>query len=99
MRAEIVIANARAEERRAMAIAAEHEMRAKTQEKRAQLLDAEAEVPKAISDAMSKGNIGVMDYYKMQNVVADTSMRKALGKPDGPKEIEIDSPKKSKKSE
>ena len=97
--ADMQIANARAEERRAMAIAAEHEMRAKTQEKRAQLLDAEAEVPKAISDAMSKGNIGVMDYYKMQNVVADTSMRKALGRPDGPKEIEIDNPKKSKKSE
>lgn len=78
--ADMQIANARAEERRAMAIAAEHEMRAKTQEKRAKLLDAEAEVPKAISEAFSKGNIGVMDYYKMQNVVADTSMRKAIGK-------------------
>ncbi len=80
--ADMKIANARAEERRAMAIAAEHEMRARTQEKRAQLLDAEAEVPKAISEAFSKGNIGVMDYYRMQNVVADTSMRNSIAKPD-----------------
>lgn len=79
--ADMKIANARAEERRAMAIAAEHEMRARTQEKRAQLLDAEAEVPKAISQAFSKGNIGVMDYYRMQNVVADTSMRNSIAKP------------------
>ena len=75
------IANARAEERKALAIASEHEMRARTQEKRAQLLDAEAQVPRAISEAFSRGNIGVMDYYRMQNVVADTSMRKALSKP------------------
>lgn len=79
--ADMKIANARAEERRAMAIAAEHEMRARTQEKRAQLLDAEAEIPKAISEAFTKGNIGVMDYYRMQNVIADTSMRNAIGKP------------------
>ena len=79
--ADMKIANARAEERRAMAIAAEHEMRARTQEKRAQLLDAEAEIPKAISEAFTKGNIGVMDYYRMQNVIADTSMRNSIGKP------------------
>ncbi len=95
--ADMQIANARAEERRAMAIAAEHEMRAKTQEKRAQLLDAEAEVPKAISEAFSKGNIGVMDYYKMQNVVADTSMRKAISKSDST--AALPSSQKSKKED
>ncbi len=95
--ADMQIANARAEERRAMAIAAEHEMRAKTQEKRAQLLDAEAEVPKAISEAFSKGNIGVMDYYKMQNVVADTSMRKAISKSDST--VALPSSQKSKKED
>lgn len=79
--ADMKIANARAEERRAMAVAAEHEMRARTQEKRAQLLDAEAEIPKAISEAFTKGNIGVMDYYRMQNVIADTSMRNSIGRP------------------
>lgn len=79
--ADMKIANARAEERKAMAIATEHEMRARTQEKRAQLLDAEAEVPKAISEAFVKGNLGVMDYYRIQNVVADTSMRNAIAKP------------------
>lgn len=79
--ADMKIANARAEERKAMAIAAEHEMRARTQEKRAQLLDAEAEIPKAISEAFTKGNIGVMDYYRMQNVIADTSMRNSIAKP------------------
>ncbi len=78
--ADMKIANARAEERKAMAIATEHEMRARTQEKRAQLLDAEAEVPKAISEAFVKGHLGVMDYYRMQNVVADTTMRNAIGK-------------------
>ncbi len=95
--ADMQIANARAEERRAMAIAAEHEMRAKTQEKRAQLLDAEAEVPKAISEAMIKGNIGVMDYYKMQNMVADTSMRRAIGKSST--EVRAIEHKKSKKED
>ena len=95
--ADMQIANARAEERRAMAIAAEHEMRAKTQEKRAQLLDAEAEVPKAISEAMIKGNIGVMDYYKMQNIVADTSMRRAIGKSNS--EVRAIENKKSKKDD
>ncbi len=80
--ADMKIANARAEERKAMAIATEHEMRARTQEKRAQLLDAEAEVPKAISEAFVKGNLGVMDYYRIQNVVADTSMRNAIAKPN-----------------
>ena len=61
-----------------MAIAAEQEMRAKTQEMRANLLNAESEVPKAISVAFSNGHIGVLDYYKMQNILADTNMRNSL---------------------
>lgn len=77
--ADMQIAQARAEERRSMAIAAEQEMRVKTQEMRAQLLNAQAEVPKAISTAFRAGQIGVMDYYKMQNVLADTNMRNSLG--------------------
>ncbi len=77
--ADMQIAQAKAEERRAMAIAAEQEMRAKTQEMRANLLHAESEVPKAISTAFANGQIGVMDYYRMQNVLADTNMRNAIG--------------------
>ena len=80
--ADMQIAQAKAEERRAMAIAAEQEMRAKTQEMRANLLDAESEVPRAISTAFTKGQIGVMDYYKMQNLLADTNMRNSLGAGD-----------------
>ena len=85
--ADMKIANARAQERKALAIASEHEMRAMTQEKRAQLLDAQAAVPKAISQAFQQGNIGIMDYYKMQNVVADTKMRESLGRPSGPSKM------------
>ena len=76
--ADMQIAQAKAEERRAMAIAAEQEMRAKTQEMRANLLNAESEVPKAISTAFSNGQIGVLDYYRMQNILADTNMRNSL---------------------
>ena len=76
--ADMQIAQAKAEERRAMAIAAEQEMRAKTQEMRANLLNAESEVPRAISTAFSNGQIGVLDYYKMQNILADTNMRNSL---------------------
>lgn len=77
--ADVQIANAKAEERKAMAIAAEQEMKAKTQEMKAQLLSAESEVPKAISHAFKSGNIGVMDYYRMQNIKADTNMRNSIG--------------------
>ena len=77
--ADMQIANSKAEERRAMAIAIEQEMRAKTQEMRARLVDAESEVPKAISVAFRSGQLGVMDYYRMQNIIADTSMRNSLG--------------------
>ena len=72
------VAHAKAEERRAMAVAIEQEMRAKTQEAKAQVIIAEAEVPKALSEALKNGNLGVMDYYKLQNIKADTSMRNSL---------------------
>ncbi len=73
-----VVAQAEAEERRAMAEAHEQEMRAKTQQMQAVLLAAEAEVPKAMAEAIKDGKLGVMDYYKIQNLNADTSMRKAI---------------------
>lgn len=73
------IAQAKAEERRAMAIAAEQEMKARVQEMRAKVVEAEAQIPLAISEAFKNGHLGVMDYYKMKNVVADTQMRESLG--------------------
>lgn len=76
--ADLKVANAKAEERRAMAVAIEQEMRAKAQEAKAQVIIAEAEVPKALAEALKSGNLGVMDYYKLQNIKADTSMRNAL---------------------
>lgn len=72
------IAQANAEERRAMAIATEQEMKAHTQEMRAKVVEAEAEVPKAMAEAFRSGRLGVMDYYQMQNVQADTAMRNAF---------------------
>lgn len=81
--ADVQIATARAENRKAMAIATEHEMRAKTQEMKAKLLNAETDVPKAISMAFRAGNIGVMDYYRMQNVLADTNMRNSVANQGG----------------
>lgn len=72
------IAQARAEERRAMAVAREQEMKASVQEMRAKVVEAEAEVPKAMADALKNGKLGVMDYYKMQNVIADTDMRSGI---------------------
>ena len=72
------IANAKAEEKRAMAVAQEQEMRVKTQEMNAIKIAAEAEVPKAMAKAFQDGKLGIMDYYKMQNVVADTKMRNSL---------------------
>jgi uncharacterized protein YqfA (UPF0365 family) len=74
------IAQAKAEERRAMAIALEQEMKAKAQEARARVIEAEAQVPIAMAEAFRNGNLGVMDYYKMQNVQADTSMRDSIAK-------------------
>lgn len=75
------IAQAKAEERRAMAVALEQEMKAKAQEARAKVIEAEAEVPKAMADAFRTGNLGVMDYYRMKNIEADTSMRETIAKP------------------
>lgn len=75
------IAQAKAEERRAMAIALEQEMKAKAQEARAKVIEAEAEVPKAMAEAFRSGNLGIMDYYRMKNIEADTSMRDAIAKP------------------
>lgn len=77
------IAQAKAEERRAMAIAVEQEMKAKTQEARARVLEAEAEVPKAMAEAFRSGNLGIMDYYKMENIKSDTEMRGSISKPKG----------------
>lgn len=85
--ADLKVAEAKAEERRAMAVALEQEMRAKTQEAKAKLVEAEAEVPKAIAEAFKTGNLGVMDYYRMQNIKADTDMRGSIageGRTDAP---------------
>ncbi len=75
------IAQARAEEKRAMAVAREQEMVAAAQEARAKVILAEAEIPLAIAEAFRTGNLGIMDYYKLQNIQADTSMRESIAKP------------------
>lgn len=79
--ADLKIAQAKAEERRAMAVATEHEMKALAQEMRARVIEAEAEVPKAMAEAFRNGNLGVMDYYRMKNIEADTTMREAIAHP------------------
>jgi uncharacterized protein YqfA (UPF0365 family) len=82
------IAQAQAEIRRAAAVAAEQEMKAKVEEMRAKVVEAEAQVPLAMAEAFRQGNLGVMDYYKMENVKADTTMRSSIGdsgKDDEPK--------------
>ncbi len=81
--ADLKVAEAKAEERRAMAVALEQEMKAKAQEARAKVIDAEAEVPKAMAEAFRTGNLGIMDYYKMKNIQADTSMRETIAGPSG----------------
>jgi len=70
---------AEAEKRRAMAMALEQEMKARTQENRAKVVEAEAEVPRAIAEAFRKGNLGIMDYYRLKNIQADTTMRQKIG--------------------
>lgn len=79
--ADLKVAEAKAEERRAMAVAVEQEMKAKAQEARAKVIEAEAEVPKAMAQAFRDGNLGIMDYYKMDNIKADTEMRESISKP------------------
>ena len=74
------IAQARAEERRAMAVAQEQEMKAKAQEARARVIEAEAQVPLAMAEAFRSGNLGIMDYYRMKNIQADTEMRENIAK-------------------
>jgi len=76
------VAQARAESRRAMAVAAEQEMKARVQEMRSKLIEAEAEVPKAMAQAFREGNLGIMDYYRMQNIQSDTDMRDSIANPD-----------------
>lgn len=82
------IAQAKAEERRAMAIALEQENKAKAQEMTAKVIEAEAQVPLAIAEAFRSGNLGIMDYMKYKNIMADTSMRESIaGEEDTPKPI------------
>lgn len=82
--ADLKVANARAEERRAMAVANEQEMRALAQEAKAKVIEAEAQLPLAMAEAFRSGNLGIMDYYKMQNIQSDTEMRNSISKPQGP---------------
>jgi uncharacterized protein YqfA (UPF0365 family) len=79
------VAQAKAEVRRAAAVAVEQEMRAKTQEMRAKVVEAEALVPQAMADAFRSGNLGVMDYVRMKNVQADTSMRESIAGGERPR--------------
>jgi uncharacterized protein YqfA (UPF0365 family) len=82
------IAQAKAEGRRAMAVAAEQEMKARVQEMQAKVVEAEAQVPLAIAEAFKKGKLGVMDYYQMRNIMADTNMRDSISKLAKPPEQE-----------
>ncbi|HIC38026.1 MAG TPA: UPF0365 family protein, partial [Candidatus Marinimicrobia bacterium] len=76
--ADLRVAQARAETRRAMAVAEEQEMKARTQEMQATVVAAEAEVPKAMAQAFRDGNLGIFDYYNMQNIKSDTGMRESI---------------------
>ncbi len=80
--ADLRVAQAKAETRRAMAVAEEQEMTARTQEMKAKVVEAEAEVPKAMAQAFRDGNLGIMDYYKMENIKSDTGMRDAISGSD-----------------
>jgi uncharacterized protein YqfA (UPF0365 family) len=75
------IAQAKAEERRAMAVALEQEMKAKAQAARAKVIEAEVQIPLAMAEAFKSGNLGIMDYYRMKNIEADTHMRDSISKP------------------
>lgn len=78
------IAQAKAEERRAMAVAQEQEQKAKAQEARAKVIEAEAQIPMAMAEAFRSGNLGIMDYYKFENIKSDTDMRNSIAKNDTP---------------
>jgi uncharacterized protein YqfA (UPF0365 family) len=88
------VAQAKAESRRAMAVAAEQEMKARVQEMRSKVIEAEAEVPKAMAHAFREGNLGIMDYYRMQNIQSDTGMRQSISDIDE-KDEKGDSPEES----
>jgi uncharacterized protein YqfA (UPF0365 family) len=88
------VAQAKAEGRRAMAVAAEQEMKARVQEMRSKVIEAEAEVPKAMAQAFREGNMGIMDYYRMQNIQSDTGMRQSISDMDE-KDNKGDSPEDS----
>ena len=79
---DLKVAQAKAETKRAMAVAEEQEMKAKVVEMKAKVVEAEAKVPLAMAEAFRSGNLGIMDYYKMKNIVADTSMRENISKID-----------------
>lgn len=85
--ADTRVARARAEERRAMAVAAEQEMLAEIQNSRAQVVEAEAEVPRAIADAFHNGSLTIMDYYRLKNVQADTDMRRSIAGASAPPSV------------
>ena len=80
--ADLKVARAKAEERRAMAVAREQEMTALVQERRAAVVEAEAEIPRAMAEAFRDGNLGIMDYYRMRNIQADTNLRDSLADDD-----------------
>jgi len=82
------IAQAKAEERRAMAVASEQEMRARVEEMKAKVVEAEAEVPLAMAEALRSGNLGVLDYTNLKNIMADTDMRNSIGKSTHPEDEE-----------
>lgn len=84
--ADLKVAEAKAEERRAMAVAVEQENKAKAQDAKAKVILAEAEVPKAMAEAFRNGNLGILDYYKMKNIEADTSMRDSIAGNDSSEE-------------
>jgi len=77
------IAQAKAEEKRAMAVAVEQEMKAKAQEARAKVIEAEVQIPLAMAEAFRSGNLGIMDYYRLKNIDADTQMRDSIAKSEG----------------
>jgi len=88
--ADLKVARAKAEERRAAAVATEQEMKARVAEMRAKVVEAEAEIPMAISEAFRTGNLGVMDYYNIKNIQSDTDMRNTIAKPEDKKDKDED---------
>jgi len=88
--ADLKVARAKAEERRAAAVALEQEMKAEVVKMNAKVVEAEAEVPRAIAEAFRSGNLGIMDYYNLRNIQSDTDMRNSIAKPENPKDSKED---------